>query len=75
MAITYLEQERIFKLDTPGTTYLIGLVGTEGLLGHIYYGKRLHSTKGAEFLRRTQEHPYTPDTNDRDRVEIGRAHV
>ncbi len=70
MAITYLEQERIFKLDTPGTTYLIGLVGTEGLLGHIYYGKRLYSARGAELFLRTQEYPYTPDTNARDRVAI-----
>ena len=67
MAITYSEQERVFKLDTPGTTYLIGLVGTEGLLGHIYYGKKLCSAKGAELLQRLQEHP---DVSGRDRVAI-----
>ncbi len=70
MAITYLEQERAFKLDTPNTTYLIGLVGSEGLLGHIYYGKKLHSAKGARLFLRTQEHPCTPDINTRDRVAI-----
>lgn len=70
MSITYLEQERIFRLDTPNTTYLIGLVGTEGLLGHIYYGRRLCSARGAELFLRTQEHPYTPDTNARERVAI-----
>lgn len=70
MAITYLEQERIFRLDTPNTTYLIGIVGTEGFLGHIYYGKKLHSVKGAAALMRAQEYPYTPDVNARDRVTI-----
>lgn len=70
MSITYLEQERIFRLDTPNTTYLIGLVGTEGLLGHIYYGRRLCSARGAELFLRMQEHPYTPDTNARERVAI-----
>lgn len=70
MSIEYLERDRIFKLDTPGTTYLIGIVGSEGLLGNIYYGRRLHSAKGAELFLRTQEHPYTPDVNARDRVAI-----
>lgn len=70
MKITYLEQERIFRLDTPNTTYLIGIVGTEGLLGHMYYGRRLHSAKGAELFLRTKEYPYTPDANARERVAI-----
>ena len=70
MAVTYLEQERIFRLDTPNTTYLMGIVGTEGFLGHIYYGKKLRSVKGAAALMRTQEYPYTPDENARDRVTI-----
>ena len=33
MPISYNEQERVFRLDTPHTTYLCGLVGNEGLLG------------------------------------------
>lgn len=70
MAITYLEQEQIFKLDTPNTTYLIGIVGAEGLLGHIYYGRRLYSAKGAAAFMRTEEPPFTPDTNARERVAI-----
>ena len=35
MPIFYNEQLRVFRLDTPRTTYLMGLVGTENFLGHI----------------------------------------
>ncbi len=41
MGIVYYEQDRIFKLDTPRTSYLIGVVDEEGFLGHIYYGKKV----------------------------------
>ena len=68
MGITYLEQPRLFKLDTPNTTYLIGIACEEGFLGHVYYGERLGDTQGAEELLRTQEPPFTPETNNRDRV-------
>lgn len=36
MAITYLEDKKIFQLNTAQTTYLIGL-SPEGYVGHIYY--------------------------------------
>lgn len=68
MGITYLEQPRLFKLDTPNTTYLIGIACEEGFLGHVYYGERLGDTQGAEELLRTLEPPFTPETNNRDRV-------
>ncbi len=38
MSISYNGENRVFRLDTPHTTYLMGLVGSEDLLGHIYYG-------------------------------------
>ena len=41
MNITYFEKERIFKLDTPNTSYVLGIVDEENFIGHIYYGKRL----------------------------------
>ena len=31
MAITYFEKERIFKLDTPASSYVIGIVDKETL--------------------------------------------
>ena len=39
--ISYNENERVFKLDTPGTSYMIGIVDEENFVGHIYYGKKL----------------------------------
>lgn len=39
MGITYFEKERIFKLDTKNTSYLIGITDEENFIGHIYYGK------------------------------------
>ena len=37
MAITYFEKERIFKLDTPNSSYVIGIVDKENFVGHVYY--------------------------------------
>ena len=41
MSISYNEQERSFRLDTPDSTYLINLVDEEGFLCHAYYGRRI----------------------------------
>ncbi len=65
MAIYFDEQKRIFKLDTKSTSYLIGLT-EEGYVGHIYYGDRLAS-HDAYYLLRTDESPYTPSRNNRDK--------
>ena len=35
--ITYNEENRTFKLNTPNTTYMIGIVDEENFIGHIYY--------------------------------------
>lgn len=66
MAIKYNEQNRIFKLDTKNTTYLIGMT-PEGYVGHIYYGERLNSAD-AYYLLRTEEKPFTPSVNERDKL-------
>ena len=67
MSIRYLEKDRIFWLDTPNTTYLLGIVAQEGFLGHLYYGKRLEAITGAQELLRVNEPPFVPEKNDRDR--------
>ena len=36
MAVVYHEKERIFKLDTPNTSYIIGIVDKENFVGHVY---------------------------------------
>ncbi len=67
--ISYNENERIFKLDTPNTTYMIGIVDEENFVGHIYYGKRLKEVDAA-YLMRTEEPPFVPSKNARERCSF-----
>ena len=69
MGIVYYEQDRIFKLDTQNTSYLIGVVDQEGFLGHVYYGKKV-SGHGLGYLMRTEEPPFVPSRNERDRLSF-----
>lgn len=41
MGISFNEQERVFRLDTPGSTYLMNIVDETGFLCHTYYGRRI----------------------------------
>lgn len=69
MGVTYDEKERIFKLDTPNTSYILGVVDEEGFLGHIYYGKKLKDGN-VSYLLRTQEPPFVPSKNNRERCSF-----
>ncbi len=69
MGITYFEKERIFKLDTKNTSYVIGIVDKEGFVGHAYYGKKLQEADLA-YLMRIYEGIRTPETNNRDRLSF-----
>ncbi len=69
MNIAYFEKERIFKLDTKNTSYLIGIVDDENFIGHIYYGKRLDA-HDLGYMLRTDEPPYVPSKNDRERCSF-----
>lgn len=69
MMITYNENERVFKLDTPNTTYMIGIVDEENFVGHIYYGRKLKDTD-ASCLMRTGEPPFVPSKNNRERCSF-----
>lgn len=66
MSVTWNEERRIFQLDTAGTSYLIGITDDEQFVGHIYYGKRLRQ-QDARFLLRTEERPFVPSVNNRER--------
>lgn len=66
MGIRYYEQERIFKLDTPNTSYIMAVVDVEKYLGHVYYGGKLEDYD-VRYLLRTEERPYVPSENNRDR--------
>lgn len=70
MGIVFCKKEKLFKLDTPNTTYIIGLVAEEGFLGHAYYGSKIEDMQGASALMRIYEAPFTPDTNARDRLSF-----
>ena len=67
--ITYYGEERIFKLDTPGSSYVIGIVDDENFVGHIYYGRRLRDYH-VDHLLRTEENPFVPSENNRDRTSF-----
>ena len=68
MGIIFYEEEKLFKLDTKNTTYVIGIIDQEGFLGHAYYGKFIEDIKGAAQLMRIKEAPFTPEMNSRDRL-------
>lgn len=69
MGIVYNEKERVFKLDTKNSSYMIGIVDKEGFLGHIYYGKKIKDTK-MQYLMRIEEPPFVPSVNNRDRLSF-----
>lgn len=69
MGIAFFEKDKIFKLDTPSSTYMIAIVDEEGFLGHVYYGKRVPD-ENLSYLMRTREAPFTPSVNNRDRASF-----
>ncbi len=69
MGIVYFDQDRVFKLDTPHTSYLIGIVDEDNFVGHIYYGRRLTDYGLTNFLR-TNEPPFVPSVNNRERISF-----
>jgi alpha-galactosidase len=69
MGVKYNEKNRIFKLDTPKSTYMIGIVDDENFIGHIYYGKRVMD-EDLSYLLRTDNGAKAPSRNNRDRVSF-----
>lgn len=69
MSIRYDEVNRIFELDTRNTSYRIGIADDEGFVGHIYYGQKIRPQKCDQFLR-TQEAPFLPSENNRERCSF-----
>ncbi len=66
MSIQYNEKTGVFKMDTPSTSYILGLVDEEKFVGHIYYGRKL-GEDDVTYLMRTGENPFVPSENGRDR--------
>ena len=69
MAIRYNEQAKSFQLDTKAASYVIGIADAEGFVGHAYFGKKL-GEDDVTYLMRAQEHPFTPESNARDRLSF-----
>ena len=59
MGISFAENEgkKLFKLDTPNTSYIIGVICEEGFLGHVYFGKKRQNTESASAERINQNPP------------------
>ena len=66
MNIHFDEQNRIFKIDTERSSYVIAVVDEEGCLGHVYYGPYIKDTDIGYRLR-LEENPFVPSKNERDR--------
>ena len=66
MGIIYNEKNRTFKLDTENTSYVMAVIDDEEFLGHCYYGARI-SDDNVTYLLRTDENPFLPSKNNRDR--------
>lgn len=64
MGIIYDEEQKVFLLHTPRTTYGIAIVD-DRYVCHAYYGKRIASTK-LRYLLREDEHPFVPSRNKRE---------
>lgn len=66
MNIVFDETQGVFKLDTPNTSYVMGLADGKWL-GHIYYGPLLRSTELIWTLG-LELHPKTPDSLPREAI-------
>lgn len=67
MSIRFDEKLRLFQLDTPNTSYIMGVQDAAGYLLHYYYGKKL-LPGDVSYLARTDEPPYTPERNLREKL-------
>lgn len=69
MGITFNSEKKVFKLDSKDSTYMIKIIDTEGFVGHVYYGKKVMD-EDLSYLLRNNEYPFTPETNNRERVSF-----
>jgi len=71
MSVSYNADKRVFRLDTPNSTYLIAILLDEGIAAHTYYGKHIPDDD-LNYLTRIQEGMHAPFTDPailrRDRV-------
>ena len=63
MPITYDEKARVFKLDTPNSTYAFHITESKNLL-HLYYGATVPETDLTYNLRIPNGEPFVPAVHD-----------
>ena len=66
MSIVFDEKLDLFHLGTAHTSYVIGLADKRTFVGHVYYGKSIRP-QDIRYLLRTQEPPFVPSENNRER--------
>ena len=69
MGIIFDDKTDLFYLQTAHTSYVIGLVDDRTYVGHVYYGKSIRP-HDASYLLRTEEPPFVPSQNDRERCSF-----
>lgn len=74
MNITYFADKKLFKLDTPGTTYAME-IRDSGILTHCYWGPRLQRADdiptGAEVMREINFHSFIRDETAQEYMPWG----
>ncbi|MCM1499824.1 MAG: alpha-galactosidase [Clostridium sp.] len=68
MAIIFDNDKKIFALQTQHATYMMGIVDNR-YLGHIYYGRQIAAPDGG-YLMRTEEPPFVPSINKREKCSF-----
>ena len=66
MSVCFSEENQIFLLHTPGTTYAVGIVDGRYLC-HVYYGSRLNSAD-IRYLLKEEEGPLAPGRQKREEL-------
>ena len=69
MNIQFLDKERIFKIDTEHTSYVMAVMDDEKFLEHVYFGKRLGDSD-LRYLLRYMENPFLPSSNNGERGKV-----
>ena len=64
MGIVYKEEQKLFRLTSGETEYVIGLAD-DRYVGQVYFGQRIEDD-GCAYLMRTGEGPYVPSVNKRE---------
>lgn len=72
MSIIFDKAANIFQLNTKTTSYLIGIADGK-YIGHIYFGRKLDNCQGGYALLRTEEKPFVPSKNERDKAAFADA--